>query len=76
MAMSAVVRGLDVRLDPAKSSPGTLLEGQRDRGPKRLDSAGQHFAGNPDIHQRTEQHVPGDAGGQVKIENAHGNGGF
>ena len=65
-----------MRLDPAKSSPGTLSEGDGNRGPKRRDGTREHLARHSHIHQRAEQHVPRNAGGKVEVEDAHGNGEF
>ena len=76
VAVSPVVRCFDVGLDPAQSAARGLLERQRDRGTQRRHRLRQDLARNADVHQGAEQHVSRNAGGEVEIEDAQGNGGF
>ena len=72
IAVAVVVRRLDAGLDPAESSARALFERDRHGRAQRGNRLGKDLARHSHVHERAEQHVPRDTGGQVEVEDAQG----
>ena len=72
VAVAAVVRRLDAGLDPAESAARVLCERNRHGRAQRGDRPGKDLGRHSHVHERAEQHVPRDTGGQVEVEDAQG----